>query len=177
MVNLYSDYSVEELCSRWDDRTAPARFAGNDDALDLVFSATRRGCRVKLIRRPVDAREPFAAVFRGKIKKAENGSVITGFFTKGVGDYVFSALCTALSFAVFRSAQIREAGVNQASMLLTACIVAAIILLYNRRSVKRQYTDFMSDITGKDPKLFLTRRERKADEEKEKEGRHDNKRA
>ena len=41
MLSLESKHSVSALSSRWDERTSPARFAGNDDVLDMIYFAKR----------------------------------------------------------------------------------------------------------------------------------------
>ena len=95
MVKFPCDYSVEELSQRWDDYTSPARFAGSDDTMDLIFVAKRNGNKVQLVRKARTVREPFTCVFRGKIKKTDKGSEISGVFTKSFFDYVLVGLLMA----------------------------------------------------------------------------------
>ena len=85
-----SNYGKEELIARIDDLTSEARFAGADEINDWVFQSKRKDDRIKIVRKPKNAYDPFAAVFRGKIVGLENGSAIKGVYTKSVFDYVFS---------------------------------------------------------------------------------------
>ncbi len=89
MVEIRSGHKREVLESRWDEMTSPARFAGCDDTMDLIFVAKRSGGRVRLVRKARIAHEPFCCVFRGKISGSGSGSVIKGVFTKSVADYIF----------------------------------------------------------------------------------------
>ena len=161
MTTLHSDYGKEELTSRWDDYTSAARFAGSDDTLDLIFVATRRGDKVKLVRKSRSMHEPYAAVFRGRICSAGNGSAIKGVFTKSVFDYLFTAVLIALAFAVRGYAESRGASLYASNVILAAVILGSIVLLYNYRGTKRKYTEFMCRITGKETDVFRSRRETK----------------
>ena len=96
MVEIRSGHKREVLESRWDEMTSPARFAGCDDTMDLIFVAKRSGGRVRLVRKARIAHEPFCCVFRGKISGSGSGSVIKGVFTKSVADYFIVLLITAL---------------------------------------------------------------------------------
>lgn len=167
MIELGSDYSKEELISRWDDYTSAARFAGSDETLDLIFVSKRSGDRIKLIRKSNSVHEPYAAVFRGRIYGKGERSCIKGIFTKTVIDYAFTALIIALAFVVRSYAESRGASLYTANVILAAAIVFGILLLFNYRGTKRRYTDFMCRITGRENELFRTRGETKEAERKE----------
>ena len=100
MVEIRSGHKREVLESRWDEMTSPARFAGCDDTMDLIFVAKRSGGRVRLVRKARIAHEPFCCVFRGKISGSGSGSVIKGVFTKSVADYFIVLLISARQFAI-----------------------------------------------------------------------------
>ena len=169
MIKLESDYSKEELLSRWDEYTSAARFAGSDETLDLIFVSKRNGDRIKLIRKSNSVHEPYAAVFRGKISGEGGRSCIKGIFTKSVLDYIFTALIIALAFVVRFYAESRGASLYTANVILAAAIIIGILLLFNYRGTKRRYTDFMCRITGRENELFRARGETKEAERKEKE--------
>ena len=161
---LPSEYSPEELEKRWDEYTSPARFAGNDDTLDLIFSATRRGNRIKLVRRAGTTHEPYAAVFRGRIVADKNGSALKGVFTKSIADYVITAIIISIAAMMRVYAESRGSDLYTTNVLLALCIVGGMLLLMNYRRTKRKYVEFMSSVTGKDIGLYRSRREMKNDE-------------
>lgn len=166
MVRFPSEFSVEELIKRWDEYTSISRFAGNDDTMDLIFLANREENRVKLVRRSRLSREPFASVFRGKIKKTKSGSEIVGFFTKTLLDYIFFAAVIALLFYI-RSIIIERGGpLNTINIFIVIALFAMVLLLYNTRASKNRYADFISRITGIEIDDFLSRKERESREEK-----------
>lgn len=167
MICFESDFSVEKLIENWDDFTSPARFAGNDDTMDLIFVAKRKDDRVKLVRRARFSREPFSTVFRGKIRKTKNGSEIVGVFTKTIFDYVFSAAVIGFIYYVRSIIIERGASLNTINALLAISIIAFLLLLLNTRATKRRYSDFLCRITGKPNDKFLTKREQKSLEEAE----------
>ena len=43
MVKFTSEYSQNTLIEKWDEYTSPARFAGSDDTMDLIFVSKRKG--------------------------------------------------------------------------------------------------------------------------------------
>ena len=65
MLILESRFSPSELAERWDDRTSPARFAGNDDVMDDIYIARRKDNRVFLIRKGVNSLLHALPVFLG----------------------------------------------------------------------------------------------------------------
>lgn len=169
MVNFPSDYSSEELVERWDEFTSPSRFAGNDETMDLVFVAKRKGNKVKLVRKARSAHEPFSCVFRGEIKASEKGSRIVGVFTKSWLDY--AAVGAVLTLLLYIRHLVLESGdgINTINALLVIAIVGSLIMLMNYRRTKRRYADFLVRITGKDTALFRSRNERKESEEGDQE--------
>ena len=64
MHTFESRYSKDELISRWDEFTSPARFAGTDDVMDLIFVSKRKGNKVRLVKRARTKRDPFACEAR-----------------------------------------------------------------------------------------------------------------
>jgi hypothetical protein len=165
MICFPSDFSVEKLIENWDEYTSPARFAGSDDTMDLIFVSKRNKNKVKLVRRARFAREPFSTVFRGKIKKTKSGSEIVGVFTKTILDYVISAAVLALLFYI-RAIIIERGGhLNTINVLLAVSIIAFLLLLMNTRGSKRHYSDFICRITGIDVNYFLSKKEQSEIEE------------
>ena len=161
MLILPSDFSEEELTSRFDEYTGPARFAGNDDTMDLIFVSERKKNKIKLIRRARTVRDPFAAVFRGRIMKTENGSEIRGFFTKSVFDFIFMLLIDVL--LLFVQIQINQRGDNPyvINVLLVTAIVISLLVLTCFRRTKRIYADFLMEITGKSIVVFPSLKEKR----------------
>ena len=146
MMRFESEYSANELKERWDEFTSPARFAGNDDTMDLIFVSRRKKDKVRLVRRSRLARDPFACVFRGEI--ADNQ--IVGVFTKSILDYVVIAAVYALLLYI-RSYMIANGdSLKTINSLLAIAVLAGVALLFNTKRTKRKYIDFISRITGKD---------------------------
>lgn len=164
MVKFKSDFSPDTLKERWDDFTSPARFAGNDDTMDLIFVAKRKNEKLKLVRRARSSFEPFACVFRGKIIKSEQGGEIVGIFTKSIVDYFVVAGIFALLFYIRSFIVERGTSLNTINSLLIIAIVSAVLLLKNRRASKRKYSEFIYRVTGQDMQLFKTKREENEDE-------------
>ena len=159
MVKFPSDYSPEELLERWDEFTAPSRFAGNDDTMDLIFISKRKNNKVKLTRRARIAREPFSSVFHGKIRKTEKGSEIAGFFTKSPFDYAIVGVILVLLFYVRGLIIDRGGDLQTVNILLGVGIVCGLALLFSFRHSKRKYADFIFRITNKEIPIFLSRKE------------------
>ena len=148
MVEIKSNYKAEELEARWDEMTSPARFAGCDDTLDLIFVAARKDRKVRLVRKARIAREPFCCVFRGKISANGSGSSIKGVFTKAIADYIIVLIITALLFYVRHEVILRGSAPYTVNVLLAVWIVAAILLLYNTKRIRRKYIEFLERIAG-----------------------------
>ena len=159
MINFESKYDVEELISRWDEFTSPSRFSGSDDSMDLIFVSKRNDSKVKLVRRARANRDPFSTVFRGKIVKTEKGSAISGIFTKSILDYLVVALILGFLF------YLQSASETNISALLACAVIGAGVLLYNTKSSKRRFADFICRITEADNHLFLTKKELKEKED------------
>ena len=147
MTILSSNYNPEKLIARWDDRLNPARFAGNDDVLDLVFYGKRKGNKIKLMRRSGVSRDPFSSVFRGEIVGTEQGSEIRGFFTKGVIEYFIIGLILAFIYFIYREVKERFTNISWMNLILIAVFILAILsLLWTRKSTKTKYIEFIKDI-------------------------------
>ena len=159
MVRFQSEYSESELIARWDEHTSISRFAGSDETMDLIYVSKRKANKVRLVRKALLAREPFASVFRGKIRKTESGSEIVGFFTKSLFDYAIIA--AIISFLFYFRAYVIERGdsISTANTLIVIAIAASVLCVYNFRSTKRKYAEFISRITGKSNRLFLSKSE------------------
>lgn len=161
MHKFNSCFSKEELTSRWDEFTSPARFAGSDDVMDLIYVSKRKNDRVRLVRRARSKREPFSCVFYGKIAKNEKGSEISGIFAKSVIDYIAIALIIALLAYIRYIVIDRGESPVTVNILLGASIIIGILLLYNTRSTKRKYAEFISRITDVENDKFLSKKELK----------------
>ncbi len=159
MIKFTSAFSAEELAERWDDYTSPARFAGNDDTMDLIFMGERNGDKVRLVRKARTVKEPFTCVFRGRIKKQEQGSVIEGVFTKSIFDYILVGLLIAFVFYIRTIIVERGGSLVSVNALLAITIISGIALLFNYRSVKRRYAEFIFRITGQELPLFRSKRD------------------
>ena len=161
MVKFPSDLSAEKLSENWNEHTSPARFAGSDDTMDLIFMSKRKGDSVRLVRKARSAHEPFSCVFRGKIKSNGNGSEIVGVFTKSIFDYLFTIALVALVFYMRSYVIERSQDLGAINVILIVVLVSCALLLYNRRATKRKYAEFIFRITEKEIPLFLTRQEKK----------------
>ena len=146
MLALDSKLTVDALERRWDEQTSPARFAGSDEMMDNIFIASRKGERVFLIRKASGALDPFATVFRGRILPCSEGSVLEGWFTKRLFDYVLLLALFALDATVFL--QGLSAGEADASLAGWCGAFALVLLLlaFPTRSARRRYRAFLEDI-------------------------------
>lgn len=166
MIKFESSLSKAELAEKWDEFTSPARFAGSDDAMDLIYVSKRKDDKVRLVRRARSRRDPFSCVFRGKIKSRDGGSEISGFFTKALFDYFAIAAIIALLFYIRSLVMERGESLGTVNVLLACSIIGGFLLLYNTRSTKRRYADFIVRITGGENDRFLSRKEMREKEEK-----------
>ena len=148
MVEIRSGHKREVLESRWDEMTSPARFAGCDDTMDLIFVAKRSGGRVRLVRKARIAHEPFCCVFRGKISGSGSGSVIKGVFTKSVADYFIVLLITALLFYIRHEVILRGSSQYTINFLIAFWLVAAVMLLYNTKRTRGKYIEMLNRIAA-----------------------------
>lgn len=160
-----SRFSEKELTERWDEFTSPARFAGSDDVMDLIYVSKRKDKKVRLVRRARSKREPFSCVFYGNIVADEKGSAIKGVFAKSIKDYV--AVCLIVSLLIYIRGLVMERGDSPVTVnvLLAAAIVLGVFLLYNTRSAKRRFAEFISRITDTENDKFLSKKELKEKED------------
>lgn len=165
MIKFPSNLSPQELAEKWDEYTSPARFAGSDDTMDLIYVSHRKENTLKLVRKARTAREPFSCIFRGRINATEKGSEIVGFFAKSVFDYVIVAIILALVFYIRSLIVARGESLGAINTILVVALCASALLLYNTRAAKRRYADFIFRITGQEIPVFLTRKEKKDLEE------------
>lgn len=159
MVDFESNLSPDELIARWDEYTSPSRFAGSDDTMDLIFVSVRKDNKVKLIRRTRSNREPFSAVFRGRIIKTEQGSKVSGVFTKSLLDYVAIVAIIGLLCYMRYVFAARGDSLNTIDSLIAFGILGGGALLYNTRAAKRKFADFIVRITGGKSNKFLSKKE------------------
>ncbi len=159
MVDFESKLTSEELTDKWDEYTSPSRFAGSDDTMDLIFVSKRKGNKIKLIRRPRSNREPFGTIFRGHIVQTEQGSKISGVFTKSLFDYIFVGLINAFLVYIRMVFATRGDSLGTVNSLLVCGVIGGFLLLFNTRSAKRKYADFIVRITGGENDKFLSKRE------------------
>ncbi len=159
MHSFNSRFLEDELIERWDEFTSPARFAGADEMMDLIYVSKRKGNQVRLVRRAGSKRDPFSCVFYGKIVKSEQGSAVKGIFAKSLFDYIAIALIIAL-FAYIRCIVIeRGDSPVTVNILLGASIIIGGFLLYNTRSIKRKYAEFISRITDTENDKFISKKD------------------
>ena len=159
MTVFPSKYNIEELSERWDDFTSPARFAGNDETMDLVYVSKRDGNKIKLVRKARSSLEPFSCVFRGEIVPKGNKSEIRGIFTKSIFDYSLVAGILTLLFYIRFLIIERNGNINAINTLLVIGIISGIVLLINRRSTKRRYAEFIFRITEEETNAFKRKKE------------------
>ncbi len=147
MLFLESRYSPEQLLARWDERTSPARFAGNDDVLDVIYVASRKKNRVFLIRKARRALDPFTTVFRGKVLPYGEGSVLQGSFSKRLFDYLLLLALLALDIFVYQRASASGLATSgfSAGCVLFACLLILLAIPFPR--AKKQYLSLLKEIT------------------------------
>ena len=165
LLRFKSSFSADELVKRWDEFTSPARFAGNDDMMDLIFISKRNDKNVKLVRRTRSKRDPFSCMFRGKIVSNDNGSEIRGFFTKAIFDYIAVILLIELFFYIRYLVIDRGDSPATVNVLLACAIIGGALLLYNTRSAKRRFSEFISRIADTENDKYLSRKELKEKED------------
>lgn len=150
MLSLESKHSVSALSSRWDERTSPARFAGNDDVLDMIYFAKRKGNKVFLVRKGSRSLDLFATVFRGQILPHGEGSVLQGSFSKRLSAYLLLAVLLVLDGAF--AAKAYSIGVLDWAGAMGCLLVAALLILaaIPLPGAKKRYTAFMREITDEE---------------------------
>ena len=146
MLMLKSKLTKEALTARWDDRTAPARFAGNEDLEDNIFMATRKGDKVTLIRKARGAWDPFATIFKGKITSDGEYGILEGTFGKRVLDYAILIGLGVLDFLFYFYASPERQTRSMAGFCLCFAVIL-ILLAIPTRSAKKRYRAFLEDIT------------------------------
>ena len=150
MLVLESKFTPEQLTQRWDEKTSPARFAGNDALMDNIFIASRKEDRVFLIRRASGALDPFATVFRGRIVPCGDGSAIKGHFTKRLFDYVLLLVLAFLDGFVYYRA-IEEGSVSPSvTGFCIAFVVLLLLIAVPLRKPRRRYREFLEEIASHD---------------------------
>lgn len=167
MVRYTSNFTKKELTERWDEYTSPARFAGADETLDLIFCAKRRGDSVKLMRRTKVSRDPFSANFYGIIKSTKQGSMIVGFYAKAIVDYLLVGIVLGLLFCMRSYIIERGESLNTINSLLIVAIIGGLILLRNTRTSKRKFSELIFKITDIELPLYLNRKATKELENKD----------
>ena len=148
-MRMESDLTPEQLAARWDERTAPHRFAGGDDYFDDIFIAERRGDRVKIACKPRSGPNMFSTVFRGKIVTSGRGSALSGLFCKVTGDYLLAFVLAVICVTVFKA--LYERGTSAAAIGAGAFVAAAVLALYliPKRGAKKKYAELFEDIVRK----------------------------
>ena len=147
-----SAFTKEELTARWDVITSPGRFAGANETLDWVYNASRKGDRVKLVKKPRAAYDPYATVFRGKIESRGGASRIRGVFTKSVFDYVITAVISAVYFGVCAEYLSRAHDRTVPLILISVGIAAVIFALTPMPGKIRKYGALIREVTGPSPR-------------------------
>lgn len=146
-----SAYGKDELIKRWDEITSPARFAGANDELDWVYNASRDGDKIRLVKKPRAAYDPYATVFRGTVRDTEKGSAIVGVFTKGLADYLITLFISFIYFGVCAAYASRAADRTIPLMLISVGIAAVIFVLTPLPGKRKKYSALIREVTGPDP--------------------------
>ncbi|MCH5182820.1 MAG: hypothetical protein J1E00_01465 [Oscillospiraceae bacterium] len=150
MLVLESKFTPEQLTQRWDEKTSPARFAGNDALMDNIFIASRKEDRVFLIRRASGALDPFATVFRGRIVPCGGGSAIKGHFTKRLFDYVLLLVLAFLDGFVYYRAMEEGSVSPSVTGFCIAFVVLLLLIAVPLRKPRRRYREFLEEIASHD---------------------------
>ncbi|MDL2286981.1 hypothetical protein LJB90_00220 [Eubacteriales bacterium OttesenSCG-928-G02] len=137
-----SNRTKNEIIKKWDEVFSPERFAGADETMDPIFISKRKNNSVKLVRRTQAAYDPFATVFRGKILDTENGSVIKGFYTKQLIDYII-CMIFAFFFIIIVTSDISPFTTNE--ILISSGVILAVFIffLYPSKKTKSKYDDYI----------------------------------
>jgi hypothetical protein len=147
---LKSCFGSDELEQRWDERTSPARFAGNDGVMDDIFIASRKGTRVFLIRKGRNTWDPFSTVFRGRIFPSGSGSFIKGYFSKRYFDYVLLVFLAIIT-VYFAYQDYFINGFSASSILFYVSVISILTLLaIPLPSARKKYMAFMKEIADKE---------------------------
>ncbi len=133
--------------------------------MDLIFVSKRNGNKVRLVRRSRSKRDPFSCVFRGNIVSNGQGSEIKGMFTKSWFDYIAVALIVCMFFYIRYLVLERGESPVTVNVLLACSIIGGGLLLYNTRSAKRRFAEFISRITETPNDKFFTKKEMKEKED------------
>lgn len=145
-----SDFDKAALISRFDDLTSEARFAGADEQNDWVFQSTRKGDKIKIVRKPKNAYDPFATVFRGKITETKSGSAIKGVYTKSLPDYIFSFFVFFIYYAVCFKYYSSSADKTVPLTLIFAGALIILLLFSSLPHTRKRYGDFIRRVTEGD---------------------------
>ncbi len=151
IMKYKSRYNKEELISRWDELTSPARFAGANAELDWVYIASRKGDRIKLVKKPRASYDPYATVFRGRIEAAENGSQIRGVYTKGLFDYILTAVIAVVYFGVCAAYLSRVLDKTIPLILISVGIIMILFALIPFPGKIAKYGALIREVTGTPP--------------------------
>lgn len=150
MIRLDSPKSHDELIKDFDERTSEARFAGNDAVLDNIFVTRRRGDRFTLVRKAKSLRDPFAAVFHGRIISNSDGtSSISGFFARSAVDYIAVILFFAFLMVIRSEVISRGEPVLTVNIIIVMYLLLAASFLMTFKSTKQRYIEFLKDITDR----------------------------
>ena len=146
-MKLKSDYTYDELCSRWDDLTAFKNYAGGDDLLDTVYISRRHGSFVSLRSKPRAAHELYGAVFYGRIKETDGGSELRGFFWLSIADTVITAILYILYAYIVRA--VLDRGDDTGAYWMIAVAAALLLLIcFTSPKTRRRYRDILEKITN-----------------------------
>lgn len=143
-VRYECNESLDVLIKRWDYMTSEAFYAGCDRVMDLVFTGTRKGDRVTLIRKAPSMRNTFATVFSGRLISTENGSAIVGNFRKRYSDYFIGVVAAALAYGFAQG--MADEYRTEALVVVTVAMLGLLALFKPLRGTKRLYGEFLTRI-------------------------------
>ena len=146
-----STYNKSELIARWDEITSPARFAGANAELDWVYNSFRKGDKIKLVKKPRASYDPYATVFRGKIEQTKNGGQIRGLYTKGLFDYIITAVIGAVYFGVCAEYLSRAADRTVPLLLISVGVIVVLFALIPFPGKRKKYGALIREVTGEPP--------------------------
>ena len=142
-----SKYGKDELIARFDDLTSEARFAGADEMNDWVFQSKRTGDKIKIVRKPKSAYDPFASVFRGRIIETEYGSAIKGVYTKSVFDYVFAFFVFLIYFTVCAKYYGSADDKTTPTVMILAGVAILLLIFSSLPHTRKRYGNFIRRVT------------------------------
>ncbi len=144
---LKSDFGLQTLKERWDDKTSFKNFAGGDDFLDTVFISRRYGRIVCLKNKPRCSHNLFGSVFWGiMIPKKKGGTTLFGFLGISILDLIITA-CIYTLYAMIINAVIGRGDTDSAKTMIIIGSVALFFIFFTFPKTRRKFKEILQRVT------------------------------